>query len=347
MHDASIEALRLRRSEVEQKSCLALANNAALDVATDKVRTLAVARQLGIPVPTGVTVHEFTELSDARRHFAFPVVVKPATSWAAASPRQGRLASQVVITDAELDKAVAKVLEAGTSAVLQQWVSGRREAVMLLNAGARICASFAQAAYRMYPALGGSSILRESIPVPPDIGEMAQRLVEEIGLDGYSEVEFRRDASGRPLLMEVNPRLSASVEVAVRAGVDFPRLIYSWAVGDRLEAADHYRVGVRMRWLGGDLLYLRQALREQGRPDVPSLRSALSAFLVDTFRPSAYDYFDLRDPLPATAAVMGLVRAAASKRRKTSSVRSPAKVCNDDYACSDDRSGSGYPSPHI
>src|SRR5207248_3934778 len=131
----------------------------------------------------------------------------------------------------------------------QEWVPGRREAVSLLYAEDRVWARFAQVAHRTLPALGGVSVARESIPLPPDSGEGAERLVRAMGLEGYSEVEFRRDAAGRPRLMEVNARLSASVEIAVRAGVDFPLLLHRWAAGERLDPVPGYRVGLRMRWL--------------------------------------------------------------------------------------------------
>lgn len=60
-------------------------------------------------------------------------------------------------------------------------------------------------------------------------GQPALRLVREIGLEGYCQVEFRRGSAGKPYLMEVNPRLNLGIEVAVRAGVDFPYLLYQWA----------------------------------------------------------------------------------------------------------------------
>ena len=85
------------------------------------------------------------------------------------------------------------------------------------------------------------------MPVPDDIGPAARRLVAALGLDGYSEVEFRRDAAGVPALMEINPRPTASLELAVRAGVDFPLLLYRWAAGLPVEHAGGYRMGVRLR----------------------------------------------------------------------------------------------------
>src|SRR5207247_3985369 len=98
----------------------------------------------------------------------------------------------------------------------------------------------------------------------------AESLVREINLEGYSEVEFRRDAAGVPYLMEINPRLSASVEVAVRAGIDFPWLVYQWASGGPIEKADGYRTGGRIRQLGRDNSRTIAMLRQRGPPGDPT-----------------------------------------------------------------------------
>jgi predicted ATP-grasp superfamily ATP-dependent carboligase len=178
-------------------------------------------------------------------------------------------------------------------------------------------AVFVQRALRMDPPLGGASVLRESIDPPDDVVKGAQRLVETIGLDGYTEVEFRRDANGVARLMEINPRLSASVEVAVRAGVDFPRLLHAWATGAHVDDVQHYRSGVRMRWLGGDLHWLATAMLRQHRPDVPTRRRAFGAFARDFFRRASYDYVDAADPRPAwvasRAAIARLVEEAPAR----------------------------------
>ena len=142
-------------------------------------------------------------------------------------------------------------------------------------------------------------MLRQSIALPRDITEQAERLVQAIGLEGYSEIEFRRDAAGKAFLMEVNPRLSASVEVAVRAGVDFPYLLYQWANGDRIDHVEQYRVGGWMRYLGGDIVTTAQMVAQRGRPGVPSTPRAFYEFFTAFFLPGGYDYLDWRDPRPA------------------------------------------------
>ena len=76
--------------------------------------------------------------------------------------------------------------------------------------------------------------MRESIPIPEDIYDPAVALVQAIGLEGVCEVEFRRDAGGRPLLMEINARLAGTIENAVHSGVDFPMMIWRWATGQQV-----------------------------------------------------------------------------------------------------------------
>jgi predicted ATP-grasp superfamily ATP-dependent carboligase len=307
-HDGSIEALRDRRAELERTVGLALAPEQALAVAVDKRRTLQTARELGVRVPRGLAVGEPGEMRDALAEVGLPVVVKPARSWTRARSEGRRLNAVAATSAIAAREAAAAMLDEGVEVVLQEWLSGSREAVSLLYAHGKVWTRFAQRTTRSVPPLGGSSVRRESIPLPPDIAADAERLVGMLDLEGYSEVEFRRDAHGEAALMEINPRLSASVEVAVRAGVPFPRLLYAWAAGERLWEQPHYRSGVRMRWLGGDLSWLKKVLTDPTQPDAPPAGRAVGVFLADFARPLSYDYLDLRDPRPALEAGVGALR---------------------------------------
>jgi hypothetical protein len=124
--------------------------------------------------------------------------------------------------------------------------------------------------------------------------------------------------------MEINPRLSASVEIAIRAGIDFPRLLYEWAITGTAARVPGYRSGVRMRWLGGDIRWLRDTLAAQGRPEALPARRALADFLGDFRRRAAYDYVDRSDPRPVARAVVGFaVRAIGTRGRRSASVGAP------------------------
>jgi predicted ATP-grasp superfamily ATP-dependent carboligase len=156
--------------------------------------------------------------------------------------------------------------------------------------------------------------MRQTIRPPADSAAMAERLVLEAGLDGYSEVEFRRSVDGRPLLMEINPRLSQSIEIARKAGVDFARMQLEWARGGRLDRVEGYRIGVRVGWLAGDARFAVSALRGSGSP-APARRDAAQIGR-DYLTGTRIEGLDLSDPRPVLSALAfnarGLVKKLAA-----------------------------------
>jgi predicted ATP-grasp superfamily ATP-dependent carboligase len=306
--DGTVALIRRHREQLEQRVRIALAREPALEMAVNKERTLEIARELGLAIPKGVTVKTVSDVGAALREIGLPAVVKPSESWMWGEQQGARFLAQLVTTPDEALRAVEELTSLGGTLLFQQFLSGRREAVNFLYSSGQINASFAQWAKRTDPPLGGSSVLRQSINIPPDIGEQAERLVREIDLEGYSEVEFRRDSAGIPYLMEINPRLSASVELAVRAGVDFPYLLYQWANGEGVDAVKSYRAGGWMRYLEGDIATTVASVQQRGRPGItPPMRSILD-FCASFFVPMRYDYLDWKDPLPAWTATADFAR---------------------------------------
>jgi predicted ATP-grasp superfamily ATP-dependent carboligase len=307
--DDVVALIRQHREPIERRVPIALAKEPALGIASDKEQTLKIASQLGMGVPRGVHVQAVDEVPSALREIGLPAVVKPVESWVWAVPAQqgARLNAQLVTTADEAREAVEDLTSSGGSVLFQQFLSGPREAINLFYAQGEIYARFAQWARRTQPPLGGTSVLRQSITIPEDIGEQSERLIRAIDLEGYSEVEYRRDAAGKPYLMEINPRLSASVEVAVRAGVDFPYLLYQWARGEPIPKVESYRIGQWMRYLGGDVITTMQAIQQRGRPGVTPPAQAIREFGAAFLMPTGYDYVDWRDPLPVLSATAGFV----------------------------------------
>jgi predicted ATP-grasp superfamily ATP-dependent carboligase len=298
--DGVISALMPHRDKFAALGCVvALASNSALEVATDKDRTLEVAQKLDIDIPRTKRIDSIDGLPAVLAEFTFPFVLKPAVSWTGYSDR--RLVPTEVIDCAEAATVTGRILAGGSSVLAQEFATGRREGVTLFIVAGQVAAACAHAAYRTYPPLGGASVMRESIPLLPDLYQPAVRLATAIGLEGICEVEFRRDAAGRPLLMEINPRLAGTIENAVRSGVDFPMLIWQWAAGLPIATVDSYRTGVQTQWLHGELRWLRDNWRRPGRPDSVPRGRALWTVTSDLVRARNYDCFDRHDMRPVLA----------------------------------------------
>jgi predicted ATP-grasp superfamily ATP-dependent carboligase len=298
--DQSIACLRPWRSQIERHTKLAMGSEAALNIAVDKQATLALAKELGIAVPKMAIVESTDDIGPVMAEIGYPAVVKPRWSWVRDFGGE-RLISSAVLNEAEAFRAIGQLHKTGVPAIVQELLSGSREGLSLFRVGGEVVGEFAHVSVRTTPMLGGACAVRESISMPADLRAKAVSLLDAIGLEGYSQIEFRRDANGRPVLMEINPRLSGSVELASRSGVDFPSMIWQWASGSPVSGGTKYRSGVRLRWLTGDGRWLLETLRSSGRPDaVPAVR-AIASFALDFTKRSGYDYFDITDPMPALA----------------------------------------------
>jgi predicted ATP-grasp superfamily ATP-dependent carboligase len=319
--DPTVAALLPHRDMLAALDCtLALAPNSALKIANDKARTLQIARDLGIDQPKSVPVDTMADLPRAIAELGFPFVLKPTVSWTGRSSE--RVVPIEVIDEAEAAAEAAQLLWAGAGVLAQEWARGRREGVTLFVTDDDVLASFSHVEHRTTPALGGASVVRESIAILPDTLDASVRLVKAIGLQGICEVEFRRDANNRPLLMEVNARPAGTMENAILSGIDFPLMIWRWATGLPVERVDSYRSGVRMRWVQGDLRWLRENYRRSGRPDSVSRIRSFWIFGTEFARTNYYDYLDWHDLGPFRAELFGV---AANARRAVSSRLHSAK----------------------
>jgi predicted ATP-grasp superfamily ATP-dependent carboligase len=227
---------------------------------SDKKSILASATELGIAVPEQTTILSRNEIADLP--IEYPVVLKPWVSVVAEAGRNRKLGVMHVRDRDELMTALDRFPDAAYPVLAQRRIVGPGVGVFLLRWNGRTVASFAHRRIREKPPSGGVSVYRESVVVPAAWVEQAERLLESVGWSGVAMVEFKVDeATGRPFLMEINGRFWGSLQLAVDAGVDFPRLLLDLATGQPAGGAPVYRSGIRLRWEWGDLDHLLARVR--------------------------------------------------------------------------------------
>jgi predicted ATP-grasp superfamily ATP-dependent carboligase len=161
---------------------------------------------------------------------------------------------------------------------------------------------FAHRRLRDVVPTGSGSALRESIAYPADLGAYAERLAADLAWTGPMMVEFRVDRrSGRTSLMEVNGRFWGSLQLAIDAGLDFPFAYYRMTCGQPVAVQSDYTIGIRSRWLVGDMLHLARVMR--GRPagfpgEYPTRRRTVRDLLRPSGVPTREEVFRWSDPKP-------------------------------------------------
>ena len=249
------------RFELDRDPRFVCPERALYERAVDKHALLAQAEALGVPVPRTALLDPATAPPALPEPFRYPVVLKARRSrfWAGGGWQSGEAVT--VRGPAQWTEALRAPGLAG-GALLQEFVPGHGEGVFLLARDGEALVRFAHRRLREKPPTGGVSVLSESVRPDPKLLPSAEALLAALRWTGIAMVEFRRAPDGRAVLMEINPRLWGSVQLAIDAGVDFPALAVALHRGEPIPPVEP-RLGVRTRWLLGDLDHLLISLRRR------------------------------------------------------------------------------------
>lgn len=267
----------------------------------DKARVLAAATTHGIAVPTQVVAHAPEDA--ARWSGPFPVVLKPSRSVVASGDRRIKTSVSYASDPRQLAAALDATPREAYPVLLQHRVVGPGTAISVLVWDGKLRAAFAHRRIREKPPSGGVSVVREAIPLDRALLDRSVALLGDFNWQGVAMVEFKVDAGTEtPYLMEINGRLWGSLQLAIDAGVDFPRLLVAAAVNESGPPVLEYRAGTRTRWEWGDVDHLVARLRHSAAelelsPDAPSRLRTVGAFL-GSFVSSKGEVLRPGDPRP-------------------------------------------------
>jgi predicted ATP-grasp superfamily ATP-dependent carboligase len=226
----------------------------AVKLAADKARLFKLAEELGVAVPRTHLLDAPRSTSTLAAELRFPVVIKPSRSRIQCANNWISTAVQYANDQAELERILGELSPLAYPVLLQERIIGPGEGVFACyNRGVPI-AFFGHRRLREKPPSGGVSVLRESVAVSPVARDFSERLLGRLNWHGVAMVEYKHDLrDDTPKLMEINGRFWGSLQLAIDAGVDFPRLLVEAAVNEQVEPIRSYRVGTRTRWLLGDI----------------------------------------------------------------------------------------------
>lgn len=236
-------------------------------------------------------------LSSTLTSLGFPVVLKPFRSriktnncWLSASVSYAN--SEKEFERLILEKAYFK----DYPFLIQEYIKGEGRGVFALYNNGIPIAFFAHRRIREKPPSGGVSVLSESVEVDPVLKNYANRMLSVVNWHGPAMVEFKITKDGKPYLMEINARFWGSLQLAIDAGVDFPYMLYKMAIGDNIETINRYQIGIKSRWLLGDLdnLYLSFKNQIDFKIKIISLINFLNLFDKNT----RFEINRINDPNP-------------------------------------------------
>ena len=208
---------------------LLLAPAAALGVILDK---LALARHCaGIvrvprtePLGSGIDPSSWT----------FPVAVKPRTG-------SGSRGFVVIGSAAEL-----AALGHAPGLIVQEFLPGEEYSIdVLADSAGRVIASVPRLRARVDSgvSVGGRTVH------DAELEAFGRTVAEATGITYVANVQAKRDAGGRPALLEVNPRMPGTLGLTIASGVDMPRIALDSLRGRPVPVSVGFRERAVVRFL--------------------------------------------------------------------------------------------------
>ncbi len=270
----------------------------------NKFSLLTHAQKLGIPCPKTLMINTLDDAQRGMQELSIPLVLKPVIG-------TGGHGIRYVLTKDTSDAHCDSMRKKYGTFLMQEYIPGNDYygVSVLFNARNQMRSAFVHKKLRQYPVTGGASTYAVSVKFPRLI-EIAETLLTSIGWYGSANIEFKIDQrNGSPKLMEVNPRLWGSLQLAISSGINIPYLLYQLAVHGDIAPHFEYQAGVKFRWfMQGDFMNFLANLTAQRKFDL------------DVFKlfekNNCHAVWSLSDPLPFLGLSLALLDYLTSDEMK-------------------------------
>ena len=294
LDDTEFDLLQSQRDAIGHDCALASPSTESYGVARDKLKTIRLAERLNIRIPRSFEVADRDCIKRIPEIVGLPAIIKPRCS----SGSRGLLLME---SKKDLEIAASRVGEHDELLAQEFIPSAGGIGVSFLMKDGVARASFTHRRLLEFPETGGPSLVRESCH--NQIAESAaQELLGALKWNGVAMVEFRIDSrTGKPVLMEINPRFWGSLPLAIACGVDFPKLLCDMYEFGDVAPSRAYQDGVgcvNLLPFGMSSVLGQNGVRR------------LARVLGYGFEFKHFDVESFDDPLPAFGALLHMLRSA-------------------------------------
>lgn len=184
---------------------------------SDKWRAKELAESSGIYFPRSILLKSVEKeiIHDFIKKVGLPIIVKG----------QGDDSKPLFITDVHHLLKVLEMRVKEGKTLLQEFIPGIGLGYFALSFKGKPIAEFAHKRIFEAKPLGGASV-KACTHLNPEVLDLGRNVISKIKWTGLIMVELKKEAeTGDFYLMELNPKFWGSLELAFKAGVDFPRYL--------------------------------------------------------------------------------------------------------------------------
>ena len=244
MYDDSAELLSRNKAMLEARFSVrcAVPDFPVFDKAHDKWKLMGLCRKCGFPHPATERLSE-ENIEMAAAYVGFPAIIKPNISAGAKGIVQVNSIEDIV-------RKFPVIYRQFGACTLQHFInhSGIYYNVMLYRSvQGHLIGWTVLKIMRYFPLKGGTSC--------DSLIRICAQVLDELQWVGFADFDIMEEKdTGKLKIIEINPRIPASIHGAYVSGVNFPDIIVRDVMGESVEQSG-YRPGKSLRFMGLDFMW--------------------------------------------------------------------------------------------
>lgn len=234
--------------EHNTKALCAVADNPIFKQVINKSSLLSLCQQFGIPHPKTISI-DIKNIDEISRSIEYPALIKPDRS-------NGSRGINIVNSQAEFKEKAIGIIEQYGASSIQEFINNPNHyynAMLYRYEDATYNTSVVTKITRFYPIKGGSSSFCTSVENQKII-DICKRLLDKLNWVGFADFDILEKDNGDYRIIEINPRVPASLHAALVSGINFGEVIVSDLTG-KPRPNQKYIPGAQLRFLGLDIAW--------------------------------------------------------------------------------------------
>lgn len=250
MSDSTSEYVCTHKEVLESISChCSTPHQESFTIGTDKARFMHFCEKYGFSHPRTMAL-TYNTIEDVATYVGFPAMIKPNRS-------VGARGIKLVHSVTELKEAYPHIQKTYGDCTLQEYVDCAGlpyyNVMLYRNQKGQILGSVIIEILRYFPIQGGSSSLCKTIDNPELLQECIA-ILSKLNWVGMADFDVLVTPKGEYKIIEINPRVPASLRAADIAGINFPEIICCDLLGQDLPT-QRYKTNMYLRYFGLDIMW--------------------------------------------------------------------------------------------
>lgn len=243
-------ALSKIKNKLKKYTNIGIADYNIIKLVHDKEKLQLHLAKNGFQVPK---IYEYKKFLDLRYiKLKFPIVIK---SRKGCGVEKGvRYAKnfdelEYYYNEITMNTSINVDLEDFSKPLIQEYIPGKiHDALFLFNNG-EMKAALTQIREVTYPLSGGVGV-NNITTYEPELIEYGKEILEFINWHGPCQVEVKKDMrDGKYKLIEINPKLWGTLDLSIKAGINFALKDLEIATKGDTQEQYEYKVGIKYKWI--------------------------------------------------------------------------------------------------